>query len=42
MCPQPIKKSGPFQKPRSKTVKKKRKPSEPTETKKKIIEKGGN
>ena len=27
MCPQPIKKSGPFQKPRSKTVKKKRKPT---------------
>lgn len=27
MCPQPVKKSGPFQKPRSKTVKKRRKPT---------------
>jgi len=27
MCPQPVKKSGPFQKPRSKTVRKRRKPT---------------
>ena len=40
MCPQPIKKNGPFQKPRSKTVKKKRKSL--TINDKKIKEEDGN
>lgn len=39
MCPQPIKKSGTFQKPRSKTVRKRRKP---IKNKEKVKEEGGD
>lgn len=39
MCPQPIKKSGPFQKPRSKTV---RKRGERVEKNKKVNEEDGD